>query len=156
MPSDAEYLASPQALKDLSAINARFIHNFITNDVPGHDDLLHPDFITIQSNGSKLDRAAYLKKWATGFSPEVIPYWDTRDEHITLIDNVALVRSTNKYVIVRDGKEITGMAVYTDTYLYKNGAWKCIQAQITPVAADFHPGDDTIVSVYLKGEKQPR
>ncbi|GAA0420953.1 hypothetical protein Acor_79190 [Acrocarpospora corrugata] len=56
----------------------------------------------------------------------------------------------------RDGKEITGMARYTDTYLYENGEWLCVQAQITPVAADHHPGDDTIRTVYLKGVKQDR
>lgn len=154
MPSDVSYLASPQALEDLRAINARFIQNFITNDVAGHDALLHPDFITIQSNGSKLDRAAYLAQWATGFAPDVIPYWDTRDEHITLVDNVALVRSTNKFVVIEDGVGCERMAVYTDTYAYRNGAWTCLQAQITPVQAPYHPSDDTIVSVYLHGVKQ--
>ncbi|WP_155341815.1 hypothetical protein [Acrocarpospora corrugata] len=48
------------------------------------------------------------------------------------------------------------MARYTDTYLYENGEWLCVQAQITPVAADHHPGDDTIRTVYLKGVKQDR
>ena len=28
---------------ELRALNARFINNFITNDVPGHDAILHDD-----------------------------------------------------------------------------------------------------------------
>ena len=32
---------------ELRALNARFIHNFITNDVPSHDAMLHKDFICI-------------------------------------------------------------------------------------------------------------
>lgn len=32
---------------ELRALNARFINNFITNDVPGHDAILHKDFICI-------------------------------------------------------------------------------------------------------------
>jgi hypothetical protein len=48
------------------------------------------------------------------------------------------------------------MTVYTDTYLFENGAWKCIQAQITAVAPEHYPADDTIVSVYIKGRLQPR
>ena len=43
------------------------------------------------------------------------------------------------------------MSTYTDTYVYEGGLWKCIQAQITPVAADQAPGDDTIISIYREG-----
>jgi len=79
-----------------------------------------------------------------------------RDELITIIGNVALVRATNKHVIRRDGRDITGMTTYTDTYVYEGGSWKCIQAQITPVAPEHEPGDDTILTVYLKGVNQSR
>lgn len=154
MTSDLSYLASPQALDDLRAINARFIQNFVTNDVASHDALLHPDFLTIQSDGEKVDRAEYLTRWATGFSPEVIPYWDTRDEHITLVDNVALVRSTNRFLVVTDGVAVERVATYTDTYVYRDGAWTCLQAQITPVQERHHPGEESIVSVYVDGVKQ--
>jgi hypothetical protein len=40
---------------------------------------------------------------------------------------------------------------YTDTYVYERGAWKCIQAQITPVAPDQEPGDGTVISIYING-----
>ena len=81
----------------------------------------------------------YLNYWATAFDPELIPYWDVRDEFITVIGNVALVRSTNKSIRRRDGNEATGMTTYTDTYLLENGAWKCIQAQIQAVAPEHYP-----------------
>ena len=35
----------------LRTLNARFIHNFITNDVPSHDAILHKDFICITPTG---------------------------------------------------------------------------------------------------------
>jgi hypothetical protein len=82
-------------------------------------------------------------------------YWDVRDELITVIGDVALVRSTNKYTRRREGNEVTGMTTYTDAYLFENGTWKCIQAQITAVAPEHYPADDTIVSVYIKGKLQP-
>lgn len=138
----------------LKALNARFIHNFITNDVPSHDAILHRDFICMTARGTREDRASYLKRWATGFDPNVFVYWDTRDELISIFGNVALVRSTNKCTIRRDGTETTGMTAYTDTYLLENGEWKCIQAQLTSVIPAAYPGDDTIVSVYLKGVLQ--
>jgi hypothetical protein len=146
----------PEAMDELRALNARFIHNFITNDVPSHDAILHPGFTGIMSNGARIDRVAYLKRWATAFDPKVIVYWDTRDELITVIGNVALVRATNKHTVRRDGKDTTGMTTYTDTYLFEDGAWKCIQAHLTPVAPEQQPADDTIISVYIEGKLQPR
>ena len=149
-PTDA-YLASEKAIDDLKAINARFIENFINNDVAAHDALLHPRFIGIRSDGTRIDRAGYLKAWVHGFDPKFIVYWDTRDELITVVGNVALVRATNKHVMRHPCHDETGMTVYTDTYVYEHGAWRCIQAQITPVVIGKEPGDETIVSVYVEG-----
>ena len=149
-PADRNH-PSDETTNELRALNARFIDNFVTNDVPSHDAILHPDFISISPTGQRWDRATYLTYWATAFDPKVVVYWDVRDELITIIGNVALVRATNKHTRRRDGKEITGMTMYTDTYLFENGAWKCIQAQLTPVAPD-----DTIVSIYIEGKRQER
>ena len=147
---------SAETMDELRALNARFIHNFVTNDVASHDAILHPRFINIWPTGQRWDRASYLKYWATAFDPGVVVYWDVRDELITVIGDVALVRSTNKAIRRRDGKDVTGMTLYTDTYLFENGSWKCIQAQIQAVAPEFYPSDDTIVSVYIDGKLQPR
>jgi len=136
---------------ELRALNARFIHNFITNDVPGHDAILHPAFICITPAGARVSRADYLKAWATGFDAARIPYYDYRDERIDVFGDTALVRSTNKRVGLKDGVETVGMTMYTDTYLRRDGAWTCIQAQITPVAPANYPSDDTIVRKYIKG-----
>ena len=138
-------------LQDLRAINKRFIHNFITNDVPGHSRLVHERFVCLTARGKRDNRADYLVRWATGFDPEVIVYWDIRDESIDVFGNVALVRSTNKHVVRRDGRETTGMTMYTDTYLREGGEWRCIQAQSTPVAPEHYPGDETIIRRYVKG-----
>lgn len=147
---------SVATMDELRALNARFIENFVTNDVASHDAILHPGFVNIWPTGQRWDRATYLKYWATAFDPKVIVYWDVRDELITIIGDVALVRSTNKHTRRRDGQEVTDMTMYTDTYLFENGAWKCIQAQLTPVAAEHQPADDTIVSVYIEGKRQQR
>ncbi|HKP24992.1 MAG TPA: nuclear transport factor 2 family protein [Dongiaceae bacterium] len=147
------YLASPAAIDDLRAPNALFIENFIRNDVKSHDAILHADFICVRSNGARMDRATYLERWATGFDPHVIVHWDVRDELITLAGNVALVRATNKEIVRRDGRDAAAMTTYTDTYLYERGSWKCIQAQITPVARDQEPGDDTVISTYSRGAR---
>lgn len=136
---------------ELRALNARFIHNFITNDVAGHDAILHKDFICISPMGARVSRADYLEEWATGFDPARIPYFDYRDEKIDVFGDTALLRSTNRSVRLKDGVETVGMTMYTDTYVREDGAWKCIQAQITPVQPIHYPPDETIVKKYVKG-----
>lgn len=143
-----------QAADDLRALNARFIHNFVTNDVEGHSRLLHETFVAIQSDGSVLDRATYLRNWATGFSAQAIPYWDTRGEVIRIVGGLGLVRSTNVFVVRNDGEEIERATTYTDTYLFVRGQWLCVQAQLTAVQPAHVPAASTIVSVYREGLKE--
>ena len=139
---------------ELRALNARFIHNYITNDVASHDAILHKDFICITPAGARVNRANYLEAWATGFDAGRIPYYDYRDELIQVFGDTALLRSTNKSIRIVDGAETVGMTVYTDIYVREGGAWKCVQAQITPVAPANYPPDETIVQKYVKGKKQ--
>ena len=47
------------------------------------------------------------------------------------------------------------MSIYTDTYVFEDGRWLCVQAQITPVARGNEPADDTIISVWVMGVRQP-
>ncbi len=146
--------SSPSDLQTLSALNKRFIHNFVTNDVAGHDAILHPDFRAIYSAGNHIERTTYLKDWATGFDPKVILYWDMRDQRINVVGDVALVGATNRWIRVRDGVEVLGMTCYTDTYVRTGGRWLCLLAQLTPVAAEHYPADAGIVVKYLHGVLQ--
>ena len=154
MQAAASHLPASDVMAELKALNARFIHNYVTNDAKSHDAMMHPQFICIGPRGTRQNRADYLKQWATQFDPEVVVYWDVRDENITIIDNVALVHSTNERTVRRDGKDTTSMSTYTDTYLFQDRTWKCIQAQIQPLPPESYPSDDTIVSVYIKGKRQ--
>jgi hypothetical protein len=141
-------------LTQLKMLNAKFIHNFVMNDVPSHDAILHAKFQYINSQGKWVNRKDYLENWKSGFDPEKIIYWHYRFERITIIGTTALVRSVNKYVILENGKETLGMAQYTDVYVKEKGEWKCIQAQITNVAPENYPGDVTLVKKYIKGKIQ--
>jgi len=143
-------------LNELRALNARFIHNFVANDVPSHDAITHERFLYISTSGARVDRAEYLRQWATGLDPEVIVYWDVRDERIDVFGDFALVRATNKHVQRTGGQEVTGMTAYTDTYVREGGRWLCVQAQLTAVSPENYPGDETIVNSYVMGRLQVR
>jgi hypothetical protein len=142
-------------LPTLRALNKRFIHNFVTNDVPSHDAILHPAFRCIQPNGSLVRRDAYLRYWANGFDPKVIPQFDMRGETIETVGATALVGAVTRSVRVKDGAETASMTRYTDTYLLENGKWLCVLAQLTTVAPEHYPADGSIVVKYLEGKLQP-
>lgn len=141
-------------LPTLRALNKRFIHNFVTNDVASHDAILHPAFRAIQPDGSFKARDAYLRYWASGFDPKVIPYSDMRGETIVVLGSTALVGAVTRWVRVRDGAETIGMTRYTDTYVLEGDKWLCVLAQLTLVAPKHYPLDETIVVKYLDGKLQ--
>jgi hypothetical protein len=141
-------------IAELRSLNARFIHNFVTNDVPSHDAITHKDFVHVSTEGERRGRDEYLRRWAKGFDPDVIIYWDYRDERIVLFGDTALVWSVNKHVIIEGGREVTGMTGYTDIYVREADGWKCIQAQLVTMAPENYPADATIVRRYIRGTLQ--
>lgn len=141
-------------MTQLKALNAKFNHNFVTNDATSHDKIIHEKFQYINSQGKWVNRKDYLENWRTGFDSEKIIYWDYRFEKITIVGTTALVCSVNKCTILYNGKETSDMTQYTDVYVKENGEWKCIQAQITNMAPENYPSDDTIVKKYMKGKIQ--
>lgn len=138
-------------IAQLKALNAKFIHNFITNDTVSHSQIISKDFICITSKGQRVNRKDYLNGWAKGYDASTMPYFDYRDERISYYGNMALVRAVTKFVTEKDGKETSGMTAYTDTYIKDNGKWKCVQAQLTSVAPENFSSDATIVRQYKKG-----
>ncbi|MEZ4809321.1 MAG: nuclear transport factor 2 family protein [Allomuricauda sp.] len=133
-------------LQKLRALNAKFIHNFVTNDTVMHSKIIHPDFVYLNSEGKYINRNDYLTHWAHGF--DGYKYWDYRDEKISIFRNIGLVHSQNKYIYVQDGIEYSGMAIYTDIYIKENGEWKCIQAQIGNVSPENYAPDESIIKKY--------
>ncbi len=121
---------------------------------PSHDAITHQRFLYISSRGARVDRATYLHSHR--FDPEVIVYWDVRDESIAIHGDFALVRATNKHTIRTGGDEVTGMTAYTDAYVREGARWLCVQAQLTSVSPEHWPGDETIVSRYVNGQLQAR
>jgi hypothetical protein len=95
-----------------------------------------------------------VTRWATGFDPNVIIYWDMRDQRINVYGDLALVGATNRWIRVRDGIETLGMTCYTDTYVRTNGSWLCVLVQLTPVSPEHFPDDNSIVVKYLRGVRQ--
>lgn len=117
----------------LRELNRQFIENFLKQDVAKHNEIIHPDFVCIESNGSIVSRDAYLKAWATDFNNSGYTSFRYEDEVMRIFGNTALVRAKTVYTKNVEGKTVTGYTIYTDTYVKEEGTWKCVQVQITPV-----------------------
>ena len=118
---------------ELSKLNAQFIENFINQDTAAHLQIIHKDFVCIEGNGMIVDRDQYMNDWATDYSNGKFTSFSITDEVIRIFGNMALVRSKTVYSKIKEGKEVQGHSIYTDTYIKENGRWRCVQAQITPV-----------------------
>ncbi len=117
-------------MAQLSALNARFIKNFVTNDTVSHNQIIHKDFIYISMEGKIVNRDEYMKRWAHGYNPEVDKSFEYKNEVIRIFGNMALVRSNTYYSWLENGKINNGKTVYTDTYVKENGRWWCVQARL--------------------------
>lgn len=118
----------------LSGLNVQFIKNFISMNTVAHNKIIHKDFVCIENNGSIMDRESYMKSWATDYTEAKLKTFSIIDEVIRIFGNVAFVRSKTVYTREKNGKIVSGNSIYTDTYYKEKGEWKCIQAQITPIA----------------------
>jgi Domain of unknown function (DUF4440) len=118
----------------LSALNAKFIANFITMDTIAHNEIIHSDFVCIESSGAIVERKQYMKDWASDYQNGGYTSFSISDEKIRIFGNVALVRSRATYSSIKNGEKKSGHSVYTDTYFKENGRWRCIQAQITRIS----------------------
>ena len=72
-----------------------------------------------------------MKEWAHGYDPSVYKSLVMQNESIRIIGNTALVRAETPYTYIRNGEEISGTTIYTDTYIKLDGRWWCVQAQMT-------------------------
>jgi hypothetical protein len=118
-------------MTQLSALNAQFIQNFLQNDTIAHNKIIYKDFVCIASNGKVVTRDAYMKEWTHGYDPLVYKSFVMQNELIRIIGNTALVRAETPYTHIRNGEEISGTTIYTDTYIKLDGRWWCVQAQMT-------------------------
>src|SRR5882762_2187695 len=81
----------------LSALNKQFIRNFLQQDVAAHNEIIHPNFVCIESDGSIVHREEYLKNWASDYDHSGYQSFDYTDECIRIFHEMALVRAKTVY-----------------------------------------------------------
>jgi len=109
----------------LHQLNEQYVRASLAGDVAWYDARLAADFVCIESDGSVLDKPAFLSRTACGS--------DLADYRLAEVDvrcygDVALVRALGVWT-TKSGTP--GTSRYVDVYVRSDGDWKVVSAQIT-------------------------
>jgi ketosteroid isomerase-like protein len=109
----------------LRELNQGYVDAFMHADAGWYDAHLANEFVCIESDGSVLDKARFLRQAAAG--PDVATY-RLAEVRVRVLGDVALIHATGVFTRP-DGT--TGVSRYTDVYAKREGIWKAVAAQIT-------------------------
>lgn len=111
--------------QELLQLNEQYVRATLAGDVQWFDAHLAHDFVCIESSGAVLFRDEFLRMTAqeAELDEYTLDYVDVR-----FYGDVALVRASGSWT---NQDNIRGISRYTDVYVYTDGAWKVVSAQIT-------------------------
>ncbi len=112
-------------LATLTSLNQDYLRSVQTSDVRRFDEILAPDFLCSSSDGSLLDRAAFLKHTAL---PATISELEGHDVQVRILGDVAIVQARTTFKFA-DGRP--GASRYTDVWARRQGRWLAVAAQVT-------------------------
>ena len=112
-------------LAALSELNHNYVRSVDQADVKWFDQHLAQDFMNINPDGSRLDRAAFLAQIGRGSSVKKIREHDVL---IRILGNFAIIHARTSYQ-KPDGTQ--GAGRYTDDWQLRDGRWQCVSAHVS-------------------------
>ncbi len=109
----------------LLRLNEAYVRASLAGDVAWYREHLAEDFVCIESDGSVLDKPAFLAMTAQGSD---LAEYRLEDVSVRFYGDVALVRATGAWTS-KTGRP--GRSRYVDVYVHEGGAWRAVSAQIT-------------------------
>lgn len=114
---------------EIRSLNRQYIEASLAGDVAWYRAHLAEEFVCIDSDGTVLNKAAFLQKTAPG--SELAEY-HLAEVDVRFYGDVALVRATGEWV-AKNGKP--GLSRYLDIWVRSGDEWKAVSAQITRPAS---------------------
>jgi ketosteroid isomerase-like protein len=121
----ATNVAARSDLEILIDLNRDYIASVQHGDVGRFDEILAPDFLCSNPDGSLIDRAAFLAQTAR---PVVIKNLQAHDVNVRIMGDVALIHARTSYT-KPDGQP--GGGRYTDVWARRGGRWLAVSAHVT-------------------------
>lgn len=110
----------------LQRMNERYVAAWLAGDVDWYRVHLADEFVCIESDGSLLDRDAFLHLTAQGCTDLAEYKLDHVD--VQFYGDVALVRASGSWTMKTGAP---GISRYIDIYVRSDNEWKVVSAQIT-------------------------
>ena len=112
-------------LDQLIDLNRDYINSVQHSDVRRFDEILAPDFLCSNPDGSLVDRKAFLAQTA---KPVTISNLEAVDVNVRLMGDVAIIHARTAYTLP-DGRTAGGR--YTDVWARRHGRWLAVSAHVT-------------------------
>ena len=109
----------------LRMLNEQYVRASLAGDVEWYRAHLADEFVCIESDGSVLDKNAFLQMTAKGSD---LAEYRLDEVEVRFYGEVALVRCTGSWT-AKNGAP--GMSRYVDVYVQSGDDWKAVSAQIT-------------------------
>jgi ketosteroid isomerase-like protein len=106
-------------------LNEQYVEASLAGDVEWYREHLADDFVCIDSDGSVLDKTAFLRQTAQGSD---LAEYRLDEVEVRFYGEVAWVRATGLWT---SKSGVPGISRYIDIYVHADGDWKAISAQIT-------------------------
>lgn len=114
-------------LEVLRALNDEYVRSFLESDATRYDELVADDFYCIEPNGRVVDKATFLE---LATQPAEMEYFHVEDVSIRILGEFAQISARTPFRTL-SGHE--GTNIYTDCWVKRDGHWRAVSAQITPV-----------------------
>jgi ketosteroid isomerase-like protein len=115
---------TPSDLDLLLRLNNDYIESVQTSDVARFREILADDFLCTLSDGTLIDREAFLKRTA---QPSALGNLEAHDVNVRFIGDAAIVHARTTFTL--DGAPGSGR--YTDVWAKRNGRWVAVAAHVT-------------------------
>jgi Domain of unknown function (DUF4440) len=111
--------------QEILHLNQAYVQASLTGDVAWYKEHLAKEFMCIESDGSLLDKAAFLELTSRGSD---LSEYHLDEVEVRFYGEVALVRCTGSW-LAKNGKP--GISRYVDVYVRSGEQWQAVSAQIT-------------------------
>ena len=117
-------IESRRDLETLLALNRDYIRSVQSGDVRRFDEMLAPDFLCTNPDGSLVDRAGFLDQTAR---PVSIKDLAAHDVNVRIMGDVAIIHARTTY---RRPDGEPGRGRYTDVWARRDGRWLAVAAHV--------------------------
>jgi ketosteroid isomerase-like protein len=118
-------VAAHRDLETLRELNRDYIRSVQTSDVRRFDEILAPDFLCTNPDGSLVDRDGFLAQTAR---PAGITGLEAHDVDVRILGDVAIIHARTTYTRP-DGQP--GAGRYTDVWARRGARWLAVAAHVT-------------------------